>query len=270
MADEPRYSFIIGERLVDLRADVLADRLSMLGDFGYSGAELQLTRPAGVELDRLETLLSEHKLSAPSFLTGEAYSEGLCLSSPNPAIRKATVDRLISYLPAVKRFGAIMVVGLLQGLLKDEPDSALANPRIEEGLREVAAVADALGVAVVIEPVNHLQVGFHNSVREVCDLIRRVGSRALHPMVDTLHMNIEESSFAAPILACGDALRHIHLCESNGGRFGTGRVDFSEVLEAVDRVAYAGWRSVKVYRGLSFGDAAGTSLEYLRSVVRSA
>jgi 5-keto-L-gluconate epimerase len=269
MPSEPRYSFIIGERFVDLSADALADRLSLLADLGYAGAELQLTRAAGPELDRLETLLDKYKLSAPSFLTGEAYVDGLRLCSPDPAIRKATIERLVSYLPAVKRFGAIMVVGLLQGLLRDEPDVSLAGPRISEGLRQVAAAADAFGVAVVIEPVNHLQVGFHNSVREVRDLIERVGSSALHPMVDTLHMNIEERSFTAPILACGEALRHVHLCESNGGRFGTGSVDFTEVLQALDRVGYRGWHSVKVYRGLSFRDAAGTSLEFLRSVPRT-
>jgi 5-keto-L-gluconate epimerase len=246
----------------------LSARLSLLAGLGYGGVEFQLAHPFGVDLDRLERTLAVNRLVVPSFLTGEAYSDGLCLSSPSADVRKAAVERLIGYLPTVKRFNAIMVVGLMQGRLSDEANVDLAVPRIEDGLKRVAEAAEKAGVDVVIEPVNHLQVGFHNSVAEVRTLIRRIGSRAVHPMVDTIHMNIEEDSLTDPIRACGAELRHVHLCESHGGQLGTGRVDFPSVLAALDQIGYRDWRSVKVYRRLAFQEAADTSIKFLRSATK--
>jgi sugar phosphate isomerase/epimerase len=266
MQDGYRYSFIIVERPDRLGGDELSARLHRLAELGYAGAELQLVPVPESLLDRLERSLGDCALAVPSFLTGEAYSEGLCLCSPDARIRKQTTDRLIGYLPTVKRFGAVMVIGLLQGRASDEPNADLATARIEEGLSLVAEAAEAAGVDVVIEPVNHLQVGFHQSVAEVRGLIERIKSPALRPMVDTLHMNIEEASLTDPVRACGTALRHVHLCESNGGRFGTGRVDFPAVLAALRQVGYGEWCSVKVYRHLDFAAAASTSIGFLRSI----
>jgi len=116
----------------------------------------------------------------------------------------------------------------------------------------------------VVEPVNHLQVGFNNGVSEVRQLIRIVNSPALKPMVDTIHMNIEERSLIQPILDCGSELRHVHLCESNGSLFGTGHIDFAAVLKALDVISYAGFASVKVYRGATLEEAARSSMDYLR------
>jgi len=260
------YSFIVIERPADLGEAELFSRFRLLAELGYGGAELNLTPLDPRFVDRIERALSDHGLVVPSFLTGEAYAEGLCLCSPDAAIRKATVDRLVGYLPIVRRFGAAMVVGLLQGKNSDEPDTRVAVARIEEGLKRVADAAGAAGVDVVVEPVNHLQVGFHHSVAEVLALISRVGSQALRPMVDTLHMNIEEASLTEPIRACGAALRHVHLCESHGGTFGTGRVDFAAVLKTLREVGYRGWCSVKAYRAPGFAAAARTSIEYLRNV----
>jgi len=265
MPNSPRYSFIVIERLTNLGEEALSARLRLLADLGYGGVELQLAHPFGIGLDRLEHLLASHGLVVPSFLTGEAYSDGLCLSSPYPNIRRATVDRLIGYLPTVKRFNAIMVVGLLQGRLSDEANVDVALARIENGLKYVVEAAEKAQVDVVVEPVNHLQVGFHNSVGEVRALIARIGSPALRPMVDTLHMNIEEGSLTDPIRACGAELRHVHLCESHGGRFGTGRVDFPSVLGTLQRIAFREWCSVKVYRRLAFNEAAESSINFLRS-----
>lgn len=258
-------AFIILERLGDLGLETLASRFGLLADLGYAGAELNMTAPLGVDVDALERLLERHGLRVPSFLTGEAYSDGLCLSSPDATIRRATVERLVGYLPLVKRFGAVMVVGLLQGRRTDEPDPVVAAARIVEGLRVVCERAEAVGVDMVVEPVNHLQVGFHNSVGEVRGLIDRVGSRALRPMVDTVHMNIEERSLVEPILACGASLRHVHLCESNGARFGTGGIDFPAVLAALRSIGYPGWCSVKVYRDLDFAEAARSSMTFLKA-----
>jgi sugar phosphate isomerase/epimerase len=164
------------------------------------------------------------------------------------------------------RFGAFIVAGLLQGLLRDEPNPEIAKDRIIHCLREVTACAEKRGVDVVIEPVNHLQVGFNNTVSEVLQLIETVNSPALKPMVDTIHLNIEESSLVQPILDCRGRLRHVHLCESNGSVLGSGNIDFATVLNALEEIGYEGFASVKVYRGATLEEGAKSGIDYLRTL----
>jgi D-psicose/D-tagatose/L-ribulose 3-epimerase len=231
---------------------------------GYEGIELNITEPLGIDPDELHAMAADVGLAIPSFLTGEAYADGLCLSSPDAAVRWRTVERLISYVPVAARCRAILVVGLLQGQRSDEPNTERANERIIDGLKQVAEKAGAAGVDLVVEPVNHLQVGFNHTVAEVQSLIQAIGSPAVRPMVDTIHLNIEERSLTRPILDCGSALRHVHLCENNGALFGTGHIDFAAVGRALNQIGYDGFASVKVYRHPDLQTAARESIDYLR------
>ena len=261
-----KFSYIIVHRLssFDSAADVQRT-FAMLKECGYDGVELNLEDPPGVDRSQLRKWTDDLGLAIPSFLTGEAYNDGLCLSSPDETIRQRAIHRLTGYLDSASEFNAILVVGLMQGLRSDEPDPAIANQRIADCLRRVAEVAEQKNVEFVIEPVNHLQVGFNNSVGEVRDLIKTIGSPAIRPMVDTVHMNIEETSLTNPIRECGSELRHVHLCESNGAHFGSGHVDFREVLRTLDGIGYDGFGSVKVYREpLEIG--ARTAIEYLKAM----
>ena len=93
------------------------------------------------------------------------------------------------------------------------------------------------GATVVVEPVNHLQCGFHNTLDAVLNLTERIGSKQLKPMLDSFHMNIEETSMTEPILRAGKNLApHFHLCESNGGFLGSGHLNLRPILETLIRL----------------------------------
>ena len=101
----------------------------------------------------------------------------------------------------------------------------------------------------MLEPVNHLQVGFNHQSAEVAALVERIGFPAMRYMLDTFHLNIEEHSILEVIRAVhGPRIRHFHLCETNGGRFGTGHLDFRLVLSSLVDAGYSHFVSVKVYR----------------------
>ena len=198
-----RYSYMVID-FADLGGDFAAG-LDFIRACGYEGVELNLTPEVLGQLDAIERAVETCGLVVPSLLTGAAYAEGLCLSVADPHRRAGAVARLREYLPIAQRFNALLVVGLLQGLRADEADAEVANERIAAGLREVGLAAQDVGVDLVVEPINHLQVGFNNSVGEVRALIERIGVSAFRPMVDTIHMNIEEKSLTQPIFDCGSA-----------------------------------------------------------------
>ena len=212
----------------------------------------------------VERWAADNGLVVASLLTGPAYLRGLCLTSPDAAVRRRTGDQLVRYVDVAAQLRAVLVVGLLQGQRSDEPDDAVAQGRIADGLARVAEVANGLQVVVAVEPVNHLQVGFNHTVAEVQRLVARIGSPALLPMVDTMHLHIEEQSPVAAIEACGADLAHVHLCDSHGKLVGSGGFDFVPVMAALQRSRYAGFLSVKVYRE-PWRDVAAASLQFLQA-----
>ena len=258
-----KFSFILCDPVPKLGE--LSARMSRLAELGYQGVELVATHPLGYEVEDLALLADRTQLPVVSLLSGWSYSnEGLCLSSPDEAIRERAVARLIEYVDVAKRLGSLVVVGLMQGLLSDEADPATANARIAQNLTRVARAAEDRQVSLIIEPVNHLQVGFNHTAAEVVELVDRIESSAAQPMLDTIHMNIEEHSMLDTIRHYGRRIGHFHLCESNGGPFGSGNLDFIEVLHALDEVGYDKYVSIKIYRGATWEDAARSAMEFLR------
>ena len=245
-----KFSFIIVERPDSFGSfEAFATALRFVKELGYKGVEFNLTGPSGYEVDALARVVESINLPVASFLTGANYfSDGLCLSSPRAEVRRQAVERLQTYTQIAARFGAVLVIGQMQGFPSDEPDRAVGEARIEEGLKQVVEAAERYGTTIAFEPVNHLQAGFHHSLADVMALAGRLGSPRFKPMLDTFHMNIEEKSMIEPIHRAGRDLAQFHLCESNGSFLGSGHFDFKPILAALDTAGYAGYVSVKVYR----------------------
>jgi D-psicose/D-tagatose/L-ribulose 3-epimerase len=83
-------------------------------------------------------------------------------------------------------------------------------------------------------------------------------------MLDTIHLNIEERSILDTIRVHGRRIHHFHLCETNGGPFGTGNLDFPAVLRALDDTGYAHFASVKIYRKVGWEEAAKGAMTLLQ------
>jgi sugar phosphate isomerase/epimerase len=255
-----KLSFLFYEPIPDLAE--LSRRMERLAAMGYQGVELSAMHPPPYPAEELLRVAERLRMPIVSFLSGWSYAhEKLCLASPDPAVRQRAVERLGTYVDYAAPLGAVIVVGLMQGLRSDEPDGARAADRIGDCLRRAAERAAAKKVTLVLEPVNHLQVGFHHTAAEASALVARVGSPALSYMLDTIHLHIEERSVCETILNHGRRIRHFHLCESNGGAFGSGAIDFPQVIAALRQAAYPHFVSVKIYRQLGWEEAARSAAE---------
>jgi sugar phosphate isomerase/epimerase len=240
-------------------------RMGVVASLGYRGIELTASHPFPYPVEEVRALTRKHSLPVVSMLSGWSYAnEGLCLASPRAEVRQQAVDRLIQYAGYAAEVGAVLVVGLMQGLRSDEPDEAKANERIAACLRPIAEAAAHRGTTLVLEPVNHLQVGFNHTAAEAAAMVQRVDSPGLSYMLDTIHLNIEERSILDTIRAHGGHIRHFHLCETNGRLFGTGNLDFPAVLRTLEESGYAHYASVKIYREPDWQETARSAIAFLR------
>jgi sugar phosphate isomerase/epimerase len=215
---------------------------------GYDAVELQIADPALFDEARARRSLDAAGLTMCAFQTGTTYgSRGNCLCTADESVRRRTVELLKSFVDLAARWKSLIVFGLLQGRLSDEPDRSAGSARIREAIREVGEYASEQDATLAFEPVQQGEVGFHNTIAQVAELVRDLNLPGLRMMIDTFHMNIEERDMFAPLPAIRDLLAHVHLCETNRGVLGEGHWPTTALLVELKRLGYAGYCSMGVY-----------------------
>jgi len=239
--------------------------INTLAELGYDGIEISLADPADLAADRLEKVLAGRGLTMCSVATGASYfDEGLCLTSPDASVRARAIERLKAHVDLAARFEAVIVIGQMQGFKSDEPDRDTANARTVECLQEVASYAETKGVLLVLEPVNRFEVGHNHTTAEVLELIDRVGSPALTIMLDSFHINIEESSLDGPVQLAASRLGHVHVFENHRGLFGTGHMDLGLILRTTLEIGYQGYWVFGDFSSNNLRVRAAAVIDFLR------
>lgn len=222
----------------------LETNLRRIAGFGYDGVELAIRDPKLVDLDELERLVRKYNLGVPAIGTGQAWGEeGLSFTDPDPAVRRAAIERIKSHVPVAGRFGAVIIIGLIRGILKAGGEQAQSMDWLVEALRECSATARPHGIRLALEPINRYETTLINNTAQGLDLIERVGADNFGLLLDTFHMNIEEPDIGASIRLCGERIFHFHVADSNRWYPGAGHLDFKSILEALYATGYQGWVS---------------------------
>jgi sugar phosphate isomerase/epimerase len=222
----------------------LETNLAQIASLGYDGVELAIRDPKLIDLDLLDGLVRKYGLSVPAIGTGQAWGEeGLSFTDPDPEVRSAAIERIKSHIPLAAHFGAVIIIGLIRGIVKPGIDHAQAMDWLVEALRECSAAAHPRSIRLALEPINRYETTLINNVVEGLDLIERVGADNFGLLLDTFHMNIEEADIEASIRACGERIFHFHVADSNRWHPGAGHLDFASLLKALYDTGYEGWVS---------------------------
>ena len=243
----------------------LETNLAQIASLGYDGVELAIRDPKLIDLQLLDGSIQAHGLSVPAIGTGQAWGEeGLSFTDPDPGVRRAAIERVKSHIPVAAHFDAVIIIGLLRGIVKSGVDFAQAMNWLEEAIRECSGVARPQGVRLALEPINRYETTLINNAAEGLNLIERVGADNFGLLLDTFHMNIEEADIEASIRACGERIFHFHVADSNRWYPGAGHLDFKSILKALFASGYKGWVSGEFLPKPDAETAAGESIAFLR------
>jgi sugar phosphate isomerase/epimerase len=241
--------------------------LAQIAALGYDGVELAIRDPKLVDADELVGLVGKHHLEVPAIGTGQAWGEeGLSFTDPDPAVRRAAVERVLSHIPLAARFKAVIIIGLVRGTLKPGVNHDRAFAWMVEALRECCQLSGQQSVRLALEPLNQNETKLVNTVQQGMELIRQVGAENFGLLLDTYHMNMEETNVEASILKAGKHIYHFHLADSNRWYPGAGNIDFKSVLGALQKTGYAGYISGEFLPLPDAQTAAAKSIEFLRSI----
>lgn len=222
----------------------LAQNIADIAAMGYDGVELAIRDPMLVDVDALEALTREHGLRVPAIGTGQAWNEEkLSFTDPDESVRRAAIERVKSHVPLAARFNAVIIIGLLRGIIKPSITQEQGMAWVCEALQECSTAAKPYGVRLALEPINRYETTLVNSVAHGMALIDRVGADNFGLLLDTFHMNIEEPDILQSISTCGDRIFHFHVADSNRWYPGAGHLDFSGILSRLQSTGYDGFVS---------------------------
>jgi sugar phosphate isomerase/epimerase len=266
-----KFSVVLSTQAAQFQAATfkgdLDANLAQIAAMGYEGAELAIRDPKLVNLDALETLTRKYGLKVPAIGTGQAWGEeGLSFTDPDPVVRARAIERIQNQIPVAARFNAVIIIGLIRGLVKPGMEQGQAEAWLCEALQKCSRAAEPAGVRLALEPINRYETTLINNVSQGLDLIEKVGSPNFGLLLDTFHMNIEEANITDSINACGERIFHFHVADSNRWYPGAGHLDFGAILRVLVSTGYDGWVSGEFLPKPDAATAARKNLEYWRSL----
>ncbi len=242
--------------------------LSQIASLGYQGVELAIRDPARIDAEALERLVRRRGLAVPAIGTGQAWGEeGLSFTDPEASIRRRAIERIKSHIPLACRLRALIIIGLIRGVVKPGVARQQAMDWLVEAIRDCSQAARDSGVSLVLEPINRYETSLINNVQQGLELVERVEASYFGLLLDTFHMNIEEPDIEASIAACGAHVLHFHVADSNRLAPGGGHLDFKPILQALGRTGYAGWISGEFLPQPDALTAARNSIEHLKQLM---
>lgn len=242
--------------------------IAKIAGWGYDGVELAIRDPGLVDVDQLVQVVSDHGLEIPAIGTGQAWGEeGLSFTDPEPAVRAAAIQRTISHIPFASQMGAVIIIGLLRGIVKPGVGHDQAMGWLVQALQQCCDAAQPHGVRLALEPICRYETTLINNLAEGLELLHQVGAPNMGLMPDTFHMNIEEPRIENSIEACGDRIFHFHVADSNRWYPGAGHLDFVSILSSLASTGYRGYVSGEFMPVPDPGTSAQRSIRYLREQV---
>ena len=206
---------------------------------GFDLIEIPVLDPGSVDPSLTRDLLAEHGLRSSCSLGLDFQTD---VSSEDPETVRRGRDLLAAALKVTAGIGADYLGGVVYSALAKYPGPPTAAGR-RHAVQTLAWLADQageFGITVGLEVVNRYESNLINTAEQALALLDEIDADNLRVHLDTYHMNIEETDFAAPVALCGDKLGYVHVGESNRGYLGTGTIDFGQFFSALRSVGYNG------------------------------
>jgi D-psicose/D-tagatose/L-ribulose 3-epimerase len=194
-------------------------------------------------------------------VTSTVLAESTDITSSDPDTRAAGVAYLRRCVDVTAELGARQFSGVIYAMHGKRPPERPGSQEWEwsaECLAQVAEHAEAAGVTIGLEPVNRYESPLINTCEQALRLADMIDAPNVKIHLDTYHMNIEETDWAAPVRLAGERLCHLHLCENDRGIPGSGLVGWGELFRALGELDYDGYAGLESFVDVSGDMVAGT------------
>lgn len=214
--------------------------------FGYQAIEFHVIDVNTFPTEAVKKACILHKIDISAIVTGQIYTKyGLSMCADNMNIREHAMRTLYQYvdLAALLDVKSGIVIGWVKG--KCEHDETTYYKTLATQMHQLANYAKSKGQRILLEVINRYETNVFNTAKQAKIFIQTYGIENVYIHLDTFHMNIEEESLSKAILEANSLLGYIHFADSDRRYLGSGHIDFSQVIAALDTVKYQGYLSLE-------------------------
>jgi hydroxypyruvate isomerase len=213
------------------------DRIRRAAELGFPGIEFWDWRSK--EIDAIAGLTKELGLGVAQF-TAWGFEPGLCHARNHPAF----VDGIHAALEASKKLGNQHLC-VVAGNVQPELSLEQMHQNVIDGLKLVAASAEAAGITLVLEPMNgrvdhpgHCLYGSTDALK----IVRAVGSPNVKILWDLYHMQISEGDLCGRLREGFAEVGYLQIADHPGRHEpGTGEIHYPRVLREAHDLGWRGW-----------------------------
>lgn len=198
---------------------------------------------------------------------GPAYEHNI--GSADKEIRKNALDWYTRLFEVMEQLDSHMLGGAIysywpvdytKGVNKEEDWKNSV-----EGMQILGEAAQKYNINIGLEILNRFENHILNTAGEGLAFVRQVGLDNVKIMLDTFHMNIEETGISQAIRTAGKHLGHFHTGECNRMVPGKGRMPWREIGEALREVNYQG--AVVMEPFVAKGGEVGRDIKVWRDII---
>ncbi|MEO3820172.1 sugar phosphate isomerase/epimerase family protein [Plantactinospora sp. B24E8] len=220
----------------------LAELVPRIAGFGFDAVELPIEQPGDWDPVRTRDLLATYGLAAAGVCA--VTPPGRDLVDAAPAVVEATVAYLKGCVESAAAVGAPCVGGPVYASVgrtwRMTPAArAACYTDFRRALAPVADQAGERGVSIGVEPLNRYETSVVNTVDQTVELLDGLPPN-VGIMIDTYHMNIEESDPYGALVRAGPYIKHVQVSGTDRGAPGADHLDWPRFFAALDATGYRG------------------------------
>jgi D-psicose/D-tagatose/L-ribulose 3-epimerase len=223
-----------------LTTDEFAGLAGHIAKMGFDLVEVPIEQPGDLDYTRAGAIARDQGLAVS---VCAAMSPDRDLIHPDESIRENGMAYVRHCIEGAQALGSTRVAGPLYAAVgrtwqATADERAAYTDLLVSQLQSLSKYAADHGVVLCVEPLNRFETSVLNLASDAIAIVDRVGHPACGLLLDTFHMNIEETSIGDAIRAAGPRLRHLHACENDRGAPGSGHVPWGEVAQALRDIKY--------------------------------
>lgn len=124
-------------------------------------------------------------------------------------------------------------------------------------------------VNLLIEPLNRYSTPYCNTAKDAAYVAAKINQENVGILLDTFHMNIEESSFEKTILDSKRFVKHTHFADNNRAMPGYAHLDFAPIVKTLQKIGYDGYVSFEPNLAVDYASSTLTGLQFIKNLENS-
>jgi len=212
-----------------------------ISEFGFEAVEIAVEDPSILDKNVVKAALKKYNLIP---VVCAAFGPSRDLTHEDPAVHKQCLKYIEECLQCAVAWGAGFVAGPMYSavgktrMLPPDKRSAEWNLAVTN-LRTACEIAASYNCQLALEPLNRFESDLVNTAKDVARLIKDINHPAAKIMLDSFHMNIEESDPYEAIITAGADLIHMQISENHRGIPGSGITPWTRYRDALKAINYS-------------------------------